>query len=408
MIGIRADANKIIASGHVMRCITIAKELIALGESVTFFVADNEGKSLVDSVGKELDHFEVVVLGRAYDHMEDELPVLKKELKARDVNALLVDSYFVTKRYFEAISGICPVAYMDDLGKEPYPVDVLINYSGYYEALGYESLYENMSGHNGLPTKLLLGLKYAPLRRQFYEDELSGGKVVQDINTGDFANATPDTDSNALRILLTAGGADIHGMLLSTLEAARDKGLLASKDAPAKKTVIWEVVVGNLVSDAASIDALSEQYSNINIHHSVTNMASLMRSCDLAVAAAGTMLTECAAVRLPAIFYQVADNQKYNVEFWQKTGGMLFAGDVTGDTGTIDGISHIKAEVVSAICDNVMALVSDTNKLDSMRTALSGLTNGTGAILIAKELVNLPLDQKTICFGKPYNLEGIQ
>ena len=72
MIGIRADANKIIASGHVMRCITIAKELVALGESVTFFVADNEGKSLVDSVGKELDHFEVVVLGRAYDHMEDE------------------------------------------------------------------------------------------------------------------------------------------------------------------------------------------------------------------------------------------------------------------------------------------------------------------------------------------------
>ncbi|MBE5822993.1 MAG: UDP-2,4-diacetamido-2,4,6-trideoxy-beta-L-altropyranose hydrolase [Butyrivibrio sp.] len=393
MIGIRADANKIIASGHVMRCITIAKELIALGESVTFFVADNEGKSLIDSFGRELDRFEVVVLKSSYDHMEEELPVLEKELTARGVRALLVDSYFVTKRYFEELSRICLVAYMDDLGKEPYPVDILINYSGYYETIGYESLYENMSGHNGLPTKLLLGLKYAPLRRQFYEDELSGGKVVQDINTGDFANATPDTDSNALRILLTAGGADIHGMLLSTLEAARDKGFLASKDAPdyapAKKTVIWEVVVGNLVSDAASIDALSEHFSNINIHHSVSNMALLMRSCDLAVAAAGTMLTECAAVRLPAIFYQVADNQKFNVEFWQKTGGMIFAGDVTGDTGTIDGISHIKAEVVSAICDNVMALVSDTNKLDSMRTALSGLTNGTGAILIAKELVKL-------------------
>ena len=389
MIGIRADANKIIASGHVMRCITIAKELIALGESVTFFVADKEGKSLIDSFGRELDRFEVVVLKSSYDHMEEELPVLEKELTARGIRALLVDSYFVTKRYFEELSRICLVAYMDDLGKEPYPVDVLINYSGYYETIGYESLYKGMTGHGGVPTRLLLGLKYAPLRRQFYEDELSGGKVVQDINTGDFANATPDTDSNALRILLTAGGADIHGMLLSTLEAARDKGFLASKDAPAKKTVIWEVVVGNLVSDAASIDALSEQYSNINIHHSVSNMALLMRSCDLAVAAAGTMLTECAAVRLPAIFYQVADNQKFNVEFWQKTGGMLFAGDVTGNTDSIDGISHIKAEVVSSICDNVKALVSDTNKLDSMRTALLGLTDGTGAILVAKELVNL-------------------
>ena len=388
MIGIRADANKIIASGHVMRCITIAKELIALGESVTFFVADNEGKSLVDSVGKELDHFEVVVLGRAYDHMEDELPVLKKELKARDVNALLVDSYFVTKRYFEAISGICPVAYMDDLGKEPYPVDVLINYSGYYDALNYESLYKGMSGHKGLPTKLLLGLKYAPLRRQFYEDELSGEKTTQDRNAADTTKATSNSGSSSLRILLTAGGADIHGMLLSTLEAARDKGLLipsdTSNDDNNTPQITWEVVVGNLVSDSASIDALSEQYANINIHRSVTNMASLMRSCHLAVAAAGTMLTECAAVRLPAIFYQVADNQKYNVEFWQKTGGMLFAGDVTGDND-----HSSKNRVIEAICCNVHALSNSPDKLSAMRRALSGLTDGTGASLIAEELIDL-------------------
>lgn len=388
MIGIRADANKIIASGHVMRCITIAKELVALGECVTFFVADNEGRDFIKNYAGDLEHFEVVVLGGSYDHMEDELPVLEKELEARSVSSFLVDSYFVTKRYFKALSSICPVAYMDDLGKEPYPVDILINYSGYYDALNYESLYKGMLGHKGLPTKLLLGLKYAPLRRQFYEDELSGGKVVQDINTGDFANATPDTDSNALRILLTAGGADIHGMLLSTLEAARDKGLLASKDAtddaPAKKTVIWEVVVGNLVSDAASIDAFSEQYSNINIHRSVTNMASLMRSCDLTVAAAGTMLTECAAIRLPAIFYQVADNQKFNVEFWQKTGGMLFAGDVTEDND-----HSSKERVIETVCCNVQALSNSPDKLSSMRRALSGLTDGTGAIEIAKELVGL-------------------
>lgn len=393
MIGIRADANKIIASGHVMRCITIAKELVALGESVAFFVADNEGRELIENYAEDLEHFEVVVLGSSYDHMEDELTVLEKELMARGVSALLVDSYFVTKIYFEAINRICPVVYMDDLGKEPYPVDILINYSGYYDALDYESLYKGMSGHKGLPTKLLLGLKYAPLRRQFYEDELSGEKDQTDFNDTGSASQSSASEDDGFRILLTAGGADIHGMLLSTLEAARDNGLLIPSDTSNYDNntprIIWEVVVGNLVSDSASIDALSEQYSNINIHHSVTNMAFLMRSCDLAVAAAGTMLTECAAIRLPAIFYQVADNQKFNVEFWQKTGGMLFAGDVTGNIDLTDGISHIKAEVVSSICNNVKALVSDTNQLTSMRTALSGLTEGTGAILIAKELINL-------------------
>ena len=251
-----------------------------------------------------------------------------------------------------------------------------------------------MSGHKGLPTKLLLGLKYAPLRRQFYEDELSDEKGSKALNAADSANEESNSGSNSLRILLTAGGADIHGMLLSTLEAARDKGLLipsdTSNDDNNTPQITWEVVVGNLVSDSASIDALSEQYSNINIHRSVTNMASLMRSCHLAVAAAGTMLTECAAVHLPAIFYQVADNQKFNVEFWQKTGGMIFAGDVTGSTSkSVDVIASIKTEVVGSICDNVMALLSDTNKLDSMRTALSCLTDGTGAILIAKEVMDL-------------------
>lgn len=393
MIGIRADANKIIASGHVMRCITIAKELIALGESVTFFVADNEGKSLIDSFGRELDRFEVVVLKSSYDHMEEELPVLEKELTARGVRALLVDSYFVTKRYFEELSRICLVAYMDDLGKEPYPVDILINYSGYYETIGYESLYKGMTGHGGVPTRLLLGLKYAPLRRQFYEEGFSGEKGTETLNAAGSANEAPNSDSNSLRILLTAGGADIHGMLLSTLEAAKDKGLLAPKDASHgasdNKSITWEVVVGNLVSDADTLDALSEQYSNVNIHHSVTNMASLMRSCNLAVAAAGTMLTECAAVRLPAIFYQVADNQKFNVEFWQKTGGMIFAGDVTKDADSPDSAFNQKPAVIDAICSNVLALTSNTTELERMRHALSGLTDGTGAILIAQELLCL-------------------
>ncbi|MBP3278071.1 MAG: hypothetical protein J6M44_03845, partial [Butyrivibrio sp.] len=217
----------------------------------------------------------------------------------------------------------------------------------------------------------------------FYEDELSGEKTTQDRNAADTTKATSNSGSSSLRILLTAGGADIHGMLLSTLEAARDKGLLipsdTSNDDNNTPQITWEVVVGNLVSDSASIDALSEQYANINIHRSVTNMASLMRSCHLAVAAAGTMLTECAAVRLPAIFYQVADNQKYNVEFWQKTGGMLFAGDVTGDND-----HSSKNRVIEAICCNVHALSNSPDKLSAMRRALSGLTDGTGAIKIAK------------------------
>ena len=49
MIGIRCDANSIIASGHMMRCLTVAKELVRQGESVTFFMADEESGRLFDA-----------------------------------------------------------------------------------------------------------------------------------------------------------------------------------------------------------------------------------------------------------------------------------------------------------------------------------------------------------------------
>ena len=43
MIGIRVDANEIVASGHILRCITIAKEIEKHGETVLFFLADEYG-----------------------------------------------------------------------------------------------------------------------------------------------------------------------------------------------------------------------------------------------------------------------------------------------------------------------------------------------------------------------------
>ena len=163
MTGIRADANTVIASGHVMRCITIAKELTARGEKVTFFLADKESRELFDAFAGDAAGIEPVVLDSDWRDMEGEVLRLKKELELRNTDTLLVDSYQVTKGYFEALSGVCKVAYLDDLGVEAYPVDMLINYSGYYRALKYEEMYRGMKGRSGADVQLLLGLMYAPL-----------------------------------------------------------------------------------------------------------------------------------------------------------------------------------------------------------------------------------------------------
>ena len=367
MIGIRADANSIIATGHMMRCLTIAREIVRQGESVTFFMADEESEKLFSSFSDE-DEFGKVVLGSDYRDMEGELPVLEKELKAAGIKVLLVDSYSVTKNYFENLSKICKVAYLDDLAKEAYQVDLLINYSGYSENMGYEKLYSTSVTGKDYGTKLLLGLKYAPLREQFYR------KLSDDNYESMAGNIEKIKDIKTARadILLATGGGDMCNMITNVL----DKGAAQVLD-----DVIWHVVVGDFVENPQRIDDYAVKYKNIVLHRSVKNMAQLMKQCDIAVLAAGTMLTECAACSLPAIFYQVADNQKYNVEYFGGLEGMIFAGAVhTGDA--------CKENTTDRIFRELARLLKDKTAVKRMRDSLLEITDGRGAVRIAKALVD--------------------
>ena len=170
-------------------------------------------------------------------------------------------------------------------------------------------------------------------------------------------------------------------MLMPTLMSAENAGLVGNM--PDGTVITWQVVVGSMVPNAEEIISFAKGHDGINVHRNVTDMAALMKKCDLAITAAGTMLTECAALGLPAVFYQVADNQKYNVEYWQSTGGMLFAGDAT-DAGYAD-----RDLVVSAIISNTSELIRKREMLTQMSTSLMGITDGRGAERIAKALLEL-------------------
>ena len=356
MIGIRVDSNSIIATGHMMRCITIARQLLSIGGSVTFFIADRESERLLRANVSDLPGVDIVVLDTAWDDLESELPVLMEQLQVRDIDMLLVDSYKATYDYFKAIDRVCRTACIDDDHEGIYPVDILINYSGYHDMFDYVSDYAGIHGHDDRETELLLGLMYAPLREQFGSD----------------GSDASYHDGSIRDILLSCGGGDTQNMILPTLQVITDSGLNMNG-------IAWHVVVGDYVENADSIEAYASMYEGIEIHRSVKDMASLMRSCDLAVVAAGTMLTECAAVRLPAVFYQVADNQRYGTEYWRQPGRMIYAGDATQD----------KDAVIAAIIKEVNGLMADPDRLSAMRDGLKEITDGRGALRIAQALVGV-------------------
>ena len=345
VIGIRADANEVVAMGHIMRCITIARQLKKLGNKVVFFTADEYADEMLEQA--DMEH---VCLHSEWNHMEREIPVLREELKKSGCKKLIVDSYYVSAKYFEKLSDSCKLIYIDDCFEGIYPVDVLINYNAYHVRFNYEGAYQKAYQDR---TKLLLGTDYVPLREEFQRQ----GYIEE---AADVKN-----------VILSSGGGDAYNALAGILnEAVKDKEL---------DKVIFHTVVGRFNSNAEELKQLAKEHVNIKLHYDVKNMAELMEKCNAAVSAAGTMLFELSAMQVPSVFFVSADNQQYDSEFFAKKERMLFAGDIRAD----------RNECIRNICSSLKKILNDDRLCQRMKKALSEVTDGRGAERIAKAIVEL-------------------
>ncbi len=339
VIGIRADANSKVAMGHMMRCITVAKQMRQLGLRPLFFTADDYALDLLRDAGMEYR-----CLGTEWDQMEAETGKLREELKKAGCRKLLVDSYQVTRAYFDGIKDIVKIIYVDDCFEDVYPVDMIINYNAYHVRFPYEQAYEGKA-------KLLLGTEYVPLREEFR-------KVY------------PQREEKR-GILLSSGGGDAYDALFGVLAyAATDREL-------EKET--FHLVVGRFHPSKGKLEGLAKDNPKIRLHYDVGNMAELMSWCDMAVSAAGTVLFELCAMQVPAVFFVSADNQQYDCEFFAKKNRMLFAGDIRKD----------RKGCLERIGEGLKEMRKDEDMRKRMKDALGRVTDGQGAARIAEEIKRL-------------------
>ncbi len=355
MIGIRVDANSTIAAGHMMRCITIAGQIVKQGGMVTFFISDDESKKLLcENIGEKSKGFDTVILHTDYSDPESELPVLIEQLQLRNIDTLIIDSYYATYDYIRAIDRVSKTVYIDDLNETVLPVDMLINYNVYSDRFDYENAYSHTHGHNDSSVRLLLGPMYAPLREQFAGQDKSEDK-------GQISD-----------IMLAVGGADTCNMILPILNAI-DESILRDR-------LTWHIVIGDYATQKEEIIAFASLHDRMKVHISVKDMAGLMRECDLAVCAAGTMLTECAAMRLPAAFFEVADNQRYVADYWRDNKGMIYSGNALTDD---------KDKLIGRIIKSIDEVMNTPGRAEELRDRLGNVTDGLGAERIAKEVLAL-------------------
>lgn len=342
MFYFRTDANEIIATGHVMRCLTIAKELVRMGKPVCFLVSDNESVKLIKEA-----HIDYIVLNTDWKNLDNsnEYDKIQKILKPKD--RLIVDSYSSNRKYIEKVTELCWICCFDDLAEEVYPADMLINYNIFYPIFDYKNKYSNCN------TRLLLGGEYVPLRPQFME-----------------CRSEARYYSGIKKILFICGGGDKNNFIYSFFDWILDNHKKEFKK------YSWEIIVGAYNKHKEDIYALLGEYENVELHDSIQNMAEVMRGCDGCISAASTVLYECCAMELPTIFYCIEDNQKYDALYFGKENLMCYAGDYREEP----------ILVMESIVSLLKKISDNQGMVEAMYKNMHNLIDGKGAVRIAEEL----------------------
>lgn len=332
-IYIRADMNNVIATGHMVRCMSIAGALAHYGAEAIFIGADSQAADMVSSYG-----YRHICLNTKWDDMESETDSLIKLIKKEKISTLLIDSYMVTKYYFDVLKDYADLLYIEDTADEVYSVDGIICYAGYYRKLGLSSKYDK--------SKLIVGPQYTPLRREFWDNEK---KTV---------------NKNVKNILIMSGGTDPYGLLLEL-----------TKNLDLSKYDCVKVICGRYYKDMQALKSFGAMHDNIIIINHTDQIKKHMTEADVVISAGGTTLYELCACGTPSISYSMADNQLLNVEQFCEDKLIPYAGDLRQD----------------AVVSNVLALLESQSMQYESRKEVSSkmqeLIDGRGAKRIARKII---------------------
>lgn len=327
----RVDMNAQIATGHVMRCLSIADAAKAKGIEAIFICADNQPMQIIHDRG-----YECIVLDSDWQDMEAEIPALSKILMEQDrikghIPNLVVDSYQITQSYLDELTKYANVTYIDDLNSFRYPVNNVVVYAPYYKKWNLEDVY-NSHTPGGIRTKLILGPDYIPLRSEFQnlpEKKVSG---------------------TVYNVLVLSGGSDNMHITRDILEKVTE--YMSSRDELAGGGIQDDLIIRNPKVTAIcgrynqDYEFLRKKYhaidedKDIDINHeiqdelevkilqAVPNLMEYIRKADVIITAGGTTLYEICACGTPAITYSFADNQIDNVKQMAEDNLMEYAGDI--------------------------------------------------------------------------------
>jgi len=341
---IRADANSLIGTGHLMRCLALAQRWHDHDGEVTF-LSHCQNENLRQRILHEGFNFSPI--DKPHPHPNDlkkTLLILSDLTHPTNNTWLVLDGYHFNANYQKAIRECrYKLLVIDDMAHlDHYCADILLNQNFHASTLNYSCDNENIR---------LLGCDYVMLRLEFLK----------------YRNWKRHTPRKAKKILVTLGGADPDNVTLKVIQA------LNRIDDPELEV---KVVVGPANPNINSLKmALAHPAFNIHFLYDVSDMPGLMAWADLAVSAAGSTCWEMAFMGLPNCMVILADNQISVAE-------MLHTQEVSVNMGWAKSIE------LTSILQIVSDLMQDKPRRRDMSNKGRSLVSGQGSGRVIHSMLN--------------------
>ena len=337
---LRADADSRIGTGHLMRCLALAQAWRGSGGRVQF-VTNATAPALLSRLEQEGGAVHFLESSRASIPDASETAIVARRIGA---DWLVLDGYDFDSEYVESIQGAgIKVLAVDDLGRgELAAADLILNQNVYASA----ELYPNH-------LNLLLGLKFALLRREFTSMSLNPRGCV------DFSS----------RVLVTLGGSDFHNITRAVLD------LLSAYD---ECKLEITVLVGPENPHLGSLLFRGSSKHEISVLVNPPNIPEIMAGADVVVSAAGSSCWELAFLGVPMVLVVTAENQRLVARGLEEKGVALVLGDYT-DFPKSDSLRKLTS-----------LFANKPNRL-SMSERGKGLVDGRGALRVCGVLAGSEL-----------------
>lgn len=279
-IAFRVDASTEIGSGHVMRCLTLAKKLAKNFHNIFFICRKAEG-SMNEMIQK--NHFKLIELEKVNGSLWDWTTVNWKEdasetlnkIESLQIDLIVVDHYAIDEKWEKVIyKHVKKIIVIDDLANRVHACDILLDQNYYID------MNERYKALVPSKTTTCLGPNYSLLRDEFFKT-YSKNKT----NT----------------IFVFFGAADLTNETLKTINALKEIQPVFQFN--------MIVVTGKINPHKEIIEKKCAKLDYCEYFCQVNNMAELMAKCTLSITAGGTITWEKAMVDLPGIVISVADNQ---------------------------------------------------------------------------------------------------